>query len=138
LCKGIAANLYENGEIGRNSVSELVRILLESLLSECRKKQGLQRNYKKNNDINAQNNLEKNNKMQSATKQQLFPVPCSLISTQECGHDQMYEQLEQQKERKKQEYNQNQQFYDIMSKMPDTPTLPPITKQDSKTTSSSL
>jgi hypothetical protein len=39
--------------------------------------------------------------MQSATKQQLYPMPCSLISTQKCGHDQMYEQLEQQKERKK-------------------------------------
>ena len=48
LCKGIAAKLYENGKIGRNSVSELVRILVESLLSECRnKEENLQRNYKK-------------------------------------------------------------------------------------------
>jgi hypothetical protein len=47
LCKRIAAKLYENGKIGRNSVTELVRILLESLLSECRKKQDSQRNYKK-------------------------------------------------------------------------------------------
>jgi hypothetical protein len=34
----------------------------------------------------------------------------------------MYEQLEQQKAKN------NQQLYDIMFKMPDTATLPPITK----------
>lgn len=85
LCKGITANLYENGKIGRNSVSELVRVLVESLLSECRKKQKhLERNYNKNDYINTQSNLEYNQK--------------------------------------------NQQLYDIISRMPEIPTLPANTK----------
>ncbi len=116
LCKEIAAKLYENGEIGRNSVSELVRVLVESLLSDCRKKQeNLQRNRDKNNYINTQSNLE--NKMQFPMEQQHFPMPCSLISTQEYYYKQMYERREN-----------NQQLYDIISKMPETPTLPPNTK----------
>jgi predicted HTH domain antitoxin len=85
LAKRIAAKLYENGKIGRNSVSELVRILVESLLSECRKKQEhLERNYNKIDYINTQSNLEYNQK--------------------------------------------NQQFYDIISRMPEIPTLPQNTK----------
>jgi hypothetical protein len=83
--------------------------------------------YNKNNDINTQSNLEDKNKMQFPTEQQLFPMPCSLVSIKEYHHNQIYEQVEQQKE-KKQEHNQNQQIYDIMSRMPKTPTLPSNTK----------
>jgi hypothetical protein len=56
--------------------------------------------------------------MQFPMEQQHFPMPCSLISTQEYYYKQMYEQKEKN----------NQQLYDIISKMPETPTLPPITK----------
>ena len=87
LCKGIAANLYEIGEIGRNSVSELVRVLVESLLSECRnKEEKLQRSQ-------AQSSLEDNNKIQSPIEQQLFPMPCTF-STKEYHQNQRYEQLD--------------------------------------------
>jgi len=68
LCKEIAAELYESGEIGRNSVSELVRVFVEALLSECRnKEENLQRSHNNNDDINTQSNLENNNKMQFPT-----------------------------------------------------------------------
>jgi hypothetical protein len=129
LCKRIATNMYEIGEIGRNSVSELVRVLVESLLSECRnKEEKLQRSHNSKDGINAQSSIEDNNKMQFPIKKQLFPMPLSLIKSQEYRHNQRYEQLEQQKERKKQEHSQDQQLCDILSKMPETPTLPPITK----------
>jgi hypothetical protein len=131
LCKEIAAQLYENGKIERNSVSELVRVLVEPLLSECRnKEENLDRNCNNNNGI--QNNAENNNKMQFPMEQQPFTMSYSLISTQEYHYNQTYEQLEQQKERKKQERNQNQQLYEIMSRMPEAPTIPSNSKQTSK------
>jgi predicted HTH domain antitoxin len=130
LCKEIAAKLYESGEIGRNSVSELVRVLVESFLCECRnKQQNLNGSYNNNNNsIDIQNNTENNNKMQSVTEQQLIPMPLSLIHSQEYRYNQRYGQQEKEK---KQEDNQNQQLYDIMSRMPEIPTLPPNTKQAS-------
>jgi hypothetical protein len=88
----------------------------------------LLRSHNNNDDINTQSNLENNNKMQFPIEKQLFPISCSLNSTQEYQNNRIYEQLEQQKERKKQEHSQDQQLCDILSKMPETPTLPPITK----------
>src|SRR5690242_19641554 len=96
LCKRVATNMYEIGEIGRNSVSELVRVLVENLVSEYRHNEQKVDGYcNKNNDINTQSNREENNKMQFSMEQQRFPIPYPLISTQEYHHDQMYEQLEQ-------------------------------------------
>ena|SRR5690349_592276 len=129
LCKRIAAKLFENGEIQRESVSELVRLLVGNLVSEYRLKyENMDRYFNKNKDIKTKGNLENNNKMQFPMEQQPFTMPYSLISTQEY---QTYEQLEQQKERKKQEHNQTQ-LYEIMSRMPELPTIPSNSKQTSK------
>lgn len=94
LCKGIVANLYE---IGRDSVSELVRILVGALLSECRnKQQNIDRNYSSRYKVIWKIIII----MQSPMEQQLmfFTMPCSLIHTLEYHNNQMYEQ---QKEKNK-------------------------------------